>query len=303
MRRFFAVLLATMMVLSVTASANTEQNVPFFEASFLQGWLCRDWTRERFVQELNDMKAAGFRALILQSAVDLAYVQTDASRPKTDPDAFTLDSAYALFPTALASGSEQAHALEYALEAASQTGMQIWIGLVNDDRWWNYGWGVPDAGMQDWLDRNAADQCTVIKEIRALYGERFAAQIAGFYWTNEIWNIEQAEDGIYSEMYALHLKKVRDQLRESCPAHRMMLSPFYNTDLADAEAFSTFLTILDRGGKLRADDIIALQDGAGRGYDAETIGAWFAESISLPAHDVTIWVNNETCTPDCRLFR
>ena len=118
MKRLLTALLAALMLFSVTASADAEQPAPLFEASFLQGWLCRDWTAERFAQELRDMKAAGFRALILQSTVDLTYVQTEADRPKTDPDAFAQDSAYALYPTALVSGSEQAHALEYALAAA-----------------------------------------------------------------------------------------------------------------------------------------------------------------------------------------
>ena len=297
MKRLLTAVLAVLMLFSVTASADAEQPAPLFEASFLQGWLCRDWTAERFAQELRDMKAAGFRALILQSTVDLTYVQTEADRPKTDPDAFAQDSAYALYPTALVSGSEQAHALEYALEAAEQTGMQIWIGLVNDGRWWNYGWGEPDADTEKWLSGNAADHCTVIREIRSLYGERYASQIAGFYWTNEYWNIEAEYAEAYAGQYARQLKTVRSQLAESFPAQRLMLSPFYNTALTDRETFCHFLTALVRGSGLRQTDIIALQDGAGRGYDAETIRAWTADAARAVANEVTVWVNNETCTP------
>ncbi len=298
MKRLLTALLAALMLFSVTDSADAEQPVPLFDASFLQGWLCRDWTAERFAQELRDMKAAGFRALILQSTVDLTYVQNDMSKPKTDPDAFSLDSAYALFPTALVIGSEKAHALEYALEAAEQTGMQIWIGLVNDGRWWNYGWGAPDSDTEKWISGNAADHCTVIREIRSLYGERYAAQIAGFYWTNEYWNIEAAHAEAYAEQYARQLKTVRSQLAESFPAQRLMFSPFYNTALTDRETFCHFLTALVRGSGLRQTDILALQDGAGRGYAAETIRAWTADAARAAANDVTVWVNNETCTPE-----
>ena len=90
---------------------------------------------------------------------------------------------------------------------------------------------------------------------------------------------------------------MRSQLAESFPAQRLMLSPFYNTALTDRETFCHFLTALVRGSGLRQTDIIALQDGAGRGYDAETIRAWTADAARAVANEVTVWVNNETCTP------
>ena len=278
MKRLISVLLAAVMLLQIPVAAAEKSLPPLFEASFVQGWFCREWTAERFAQELTCMKAAGFRSLILQSTVDLTYRQTDQSRPKTDPSAYTLDTAYALYPSALAAGSEQAYALENALDAAKQTGMQIWIGLVSDDRWWNYGWGEPAAGMQTWLDLNAEQNCTVIREIAALYGDRYAEQIAGFYFTNEYWNVERLGEGTYEMLYALQLETVREQLAAFFPEQRLLLSPFYNQELTDAEVFGGFLVDLVRGGGLRQTDIIALQDGAGHGYDPDTIREWYEMS-------------------------
>ena len=111
MKRMIAVLFAVLLLFPLAVTAETKQAFPLFESSFLQGWLCRDWTKERFKQELHDMKAAGFRSLILQSAVDLTHTETDSA-------------ASALYPSSLASGSEQSRALEYALQAAAETGMQ-----------------------------------------------------------------------------------------------------------------------------------------------------------------------------------
>ena len=79
-----------------------------------------------------------------------------------------------------------------------------------------------------------------------------------------------------------------------------MLSPFYNAALTDLETYCSFLTALVRGGGLLPADIVALQDGAGRGYEAETIRAWAADTAEALKPDVTVWINNETCSPELK---
>lgn len=285
MKRITAVLLAALLLLPLTVSAETAQAFPLFESSFLQGWLCRDWTAERFRQELDDMKAAGFRSVILQSAVDLTHTETDVS-------------AAALYPSSLAAGSEQSHALEYVLQSAAETGMQIRIGLVSDDRWWDYGWDMPDADFRNWLAQNTADQCTVIREIAEQFGERYAMQIAGFYYPNEIWNVTPDCADAYVPLYAAQLSAVRNALAESFPEHSLMLSPFYNKTLGEPEAYSAFLAEIIRSGSLRRTDILALQDGAGRDYDAGTLRLWQDTVYAACGDMITVWINNETFTSD-----
>lgn len=285
MKGIIAVLLAALLLLPMTVSAEPEQAFPLFESSFLQGWLCRDWTAERFLQELNDMKAAGFRSVILQSAVDLTHTETETS-------------AAALYPSSLAAGSEQSHALEYALQAAAETGMQICIGLVSDGRWWDHGWNMPDAAFRQWLAQNTADHCTVIREISEQFGERYAPQIAGFYAPNEIWNVMPDYADACAALYAEQLTAVRNALAESFPAHSLMLSPFYNKTLGEPEAYSAFLAEIIRGGSLRRTDILALQDGTGRDYDAGTLRLWQDAVYAACGDMITVWINNETFTSD-----
>ena len=285
MKRIIAVLFAVLLLLPRAVSAETKQVFPLFESSFLQGWLCREWTAERFLQELNDMKAAGFRTLTLQSAVDLTHTETEAS-------------AAALYPSSLAAGSEQSHALEYALQAAAETGMQIRIGLVSDDRWWDHGWNMPDAAFRQWLAQNTADHCTVIREISEQFGERYAPQIAGFYDPNEIWNVMPDYAYACAALYAEQLTTVRNALAESFPEHSLMLSPFYNKTLGEPEAYSAFLAEIIRGGSLRRTDILALQDGAGRDYDAGTLRLWQDAVYAACGDMITVWINNETFTSD-----
>jgi hypothetical protein len=109
------------------------------------------------------MKAAGLNAVILQSTVDLNYAY-DNSGAKTDPNAYSLKDSYALYPSSL-TASTDSDALECALQAAAEHDMQVYIGTVNDNRWWNYGWGIPDSGFTEWSSENAAQCAAVIREI------------------------------------------------------------------------------------------------------------------------------------------
>ena len=53
-----------------------------FSSTFLQNWLCRDWTEERWIHEFSDAKAAGFDSLIIQSTYDI--VRGDCTGNKQD---------------------------------------------------------------------------------------------------------------------------------------------------------------------------------------------------------------------------
>ena len=296
-----------MMMLPRPADAQTAPDAaPLFEASFLQGWLCRDWTPERWELEMQDMKAAGFRAVILQSCIDLTYEQTVQDAAKTDPSAYTLTSAYALYPTETVPGSEQAHALADALAAAKSTGMQVWIGTVSDSRWWNYGWGIPDAHFAEWSAENAAACGNAVREIAALYGD-YAGQIAGIYYHNEIWNFDAACDGSdggkTAEILAENIRVTLDAAAEVLPDKPLLISPFYNRDLSSAAAYAGFLETLAGRAGLRRTDIVAHQDGAGRDYDTETLSEWAAALYGALRDRVTFWVNNETFRSDMSTLR
>ena len=299
MRRLLCMMYAIFLLLGSSAAAETPlPESPLFEASYLQDWLCRDWQPERWLTEFAAMKAAGFRAVILQSTVSLSYSYTDSSKPKTDPAAYTLQSSYALCPTALVSDSGQTAELEYALEAAAESGMQVWIGTVSDDRWWNYGWSKPDTGLKKWSEENAAACAALIAEIRARYEEQYQAQIAGYYYNNEIWNIPDACDGSDQGTY---IRLLGDNLRQTIQAageKPVLVSPFYNAELSTAADYAHFLHELAETAGLRTTDIIAPQDGGGRDYTPDVIAAWAAAMQQSLRDSVRFWVNNETFGAD-----
>lgn len=302
MKRIISFLLSVFILTDSVHAAELRPYAPLFTASFLQGWYCRSWTQEQWLHELQDMKDAGFRAVILQSSVDLTYEQTDLSKPKTDPDACTLTSAEALYPTALVPDSSGQHALEYALQAAKQTDMQVYIGTVSDSRWWNYGWGMPDEGFADWTEENAVQCSTVLREIWTLCGDAYAEQIAGFYYNNEIWNMDAACDGSdsgkYAELLGSNIRASLDTIESLCPEKPLLISPFFNKELSSAGEYGTFWREIAGHAKFREFDIIAHQDGGGRDYDTDTLYEWTDALYSALRGKLRFWVNHETFHAD-----
>ncbi len=295
----------TASVLMLSGSVQAEQlplNAPLYEASFVQGWYCRDWSEEQWQREMQDMKASGFHAVILQSTVDFNYEQYDLSKPKTDADAYSLVSSAALYPTAMVENASDQNTLEYALQAAKLTGMQVFIGTVSDNRWWNYGWGVPDDSFVTWSEANA-DQCsTVIQEIWTQYGNAYADQIAGFYYNNEIWNIDAAcsgaDGGKYAETIGNNIRASLSTIEALCPEKPLLISPFYNRDLSTAAAYGSFWSAIADNAHFRKQDIFAHQDGGGRDYIPDTLYEWTDALRSALAGRMHFWVNNETFNTD-----
>ena len=300
-KRFFMLLLGFLTAYSSGFRADA-LTAPLFEASFLQGWYCAGWDAGRWETELRDMKAAGFRTVILQSSADFTYAYSESAGAKTDPAASSLQTASALYPTGLVSGSEQSAALENALRAAAECEMQVMIGTVSDSRWWNYGWGVPDEGFAEWSEQNAADNAAVIREIWEQFGGTYAAQIAGFYYNNEIWNMDAAcagrDSGQTAQIIGKNIRACLDVIGALCPEKPLLVSPFYNPELSGSQQFAAFLEQICREAQLRPQDIIALQDGGGRDLSPDALLEWCDAVQSALSPAVRFWINNETFGSD-----
>ena len=274
MKRFLCLMLAVLLMLPLPAAAAEQQNSRFY-ASFLQNWMCRDWTAERWEEEFSHAKQAGFQALILQSVCDIVRGEPTGAEPQ-DPASYGNVTSFCMYPSAIPalqgayrSSQNSGDALELALGAAKKTEMVLWIGTVNDDLWWKYGWGMPVSGGKsgsffgDWCAENAQLSAALISEIKERYSD-YAAQIGGFYYTNEIWNIDAAclgtDGGCYANLIGSNLRTVIAALDADTP---LLISPFWNPDLCTPEQFTAFLQDLAEAAGFRSIDIYAPQDGGG----------------------------------------
>ena len=312
MKRKLTVLLLTMLILPRMVFPVQSAEKGKFNASFLQGWLCRDWTAERWQQEFAAAADAGMDALILQSVCDFSYTQADNSAHTQDHTAYNCTAAYAMYPSSLDALSDctlsvmnDGDALALALEAAKQENMQLWIGTVSDDRWWQYGWGVPAVSadgvcyLQQWSRDNAALCADVITEIQMRYGETYEETIAGYYYVNEIWNIDAACNKTDGGQYAAILGENINTVLFACDEKPMMISPFFNPELSDPVQYGAFWSDIFLTADFRPQDIFAHQDGGGRQCSPEVIREWtLALKESVDAEGINFWINNETFGSD-----
>lgn len=288
-----------------------------FKATFIQSWLCRDWSQERWDSELSAMKDAGFEALIIQSVCELDYEQTDTSLSAQDASNYTLSSSYCLYPSsaeALSSATlsvqNRGDVLEYAFRAAKAEDMQIYIGLASDDRWWNYGWGIPEKVSSSasyfslWSEENGQLCAELIEDIWTRYGETYGDCIAGWYYVNEIWNFDSAcagtDNGEYAQIIGENINCSIEKINELCPEKPLMISPFFNETLSTAEQYSELWKDIFSVADFRSGDIFAHQDGSGGEKPLDVIREFAAalkEAVSTE-NGLLFYINNETFQTD-----
>lgn len=312
MKRIISILCAVVFCIvpwtpiNITADS-AETNQTKFSATFLQNWMCRDWTLERWIQEFSMAKSAGFDSMILQSTYDIVRGECDAGGNAQDVNAYSSAETFCMYPSKQTvtyhSAQNGGDALAFALEAAKQTDMQLWLGTVNDDLWWEYGWGIPeDSYFADWSVSNAEICAGIISEIWERYGTKYGNQIAGWYYVNEIWNMDAAcngsDGGKYAQIIGGNIRATIQAVSECCPDKPILISPFFNPDLSESSQYTTFLKDILNTADFRPIDIYAGQDGGGKEYTPAVIREWAAAQKNAVDDHMQFWVNHECFNND-----
>ncbi len=154
--------------------------------------------------------------------------------------------------------------VDYLLDAAQKVGIQIWLGLyLNEDKdspysWWN---AVTDStispederAIEHHVDRSIA----VVNDLAGQYGQHPA--LGGFYYSIEIANNAFLPSGNHPYLASI-LDRVAQAVHTVLPGKKLALSPFFNTELSDANSFGKMLKYALQHSEL---DILILQDGVG----------------------------------------
>lgn len=286
--------------------------------TFIQSWMVRDWTQERWDAELAAMQEAGMEYLIVQSIADAAY-QTNGSAYGQDYTKYPKDYAVSMYPSQipLFSGTNNGiDSLGRCFAAAKAHGIKLYLGAYSDTRWWLFGWGMPTApaGVTDlkkdsyfanWVRENAEMTNNVIEEIYNRYSAEYADTIAGWYYYNEIWNIDVAcagtDNGVYAEILSDSMNRIITKINEIDPSKKFMLSPFYNPTLSTAAQYGDMWSSVIAKTNFRKGDIFAPQDCIGgnptHAFNG-TLNTWTSElkRASLANSNVSFWSNNENFT-------
>lgn len=293
-----------------------EEPLPLISGSFLQGWLCRDWSQARWNQELAAMKSLGMNSLILQSSYDWATTAASSSAYGQDWSKYTTTTRYSLYPTEISElkgANNSADQLERALIAAKENDMTIYIGLISDDRWWRFGWGIPTAASSDadltkdsyfaqWCAYNGELSAKMIAEIWKRYAADYADQIGGWYYNNEIWNFDSGcagtDNGVYAQILADNFNAYLQAIEQNCPDKPLMLSPYFNRTLSTGAQYRDFWKNIFEKANFRSNDIFAPQDCIGEHPDKiDTAQEWIGGlAEAAKTEGLHFWVNNETFT-------
>jgi hypothetical protein len=259
------------------------------------------------------MRDAGFDLLILQSTVDMGY-NTDVNLG-LDYRLYTLENVHSLYPSGLPELSGNIgganDSLRSCFEAAREYGISVMIGLVNDDRWWKYGWALPypvpefgaDPAMDSywgrWAIENAEMANKVAGEIWELYGGEFADVIYGWYYYNELWNFVPFDQNA-AKILAENISITLDFISGITPELPLAMSPFHNFAMKGAaDTRQQYLDIFALT-RWRPFDIFAPQDSLGNNEDRlPYIHTWIqGYKDAADAAGIRFWVNNENFTID-----
>ena len=289
--------------------------------SFLQSWICRDWTYSRWDQEFAAMKELGMDHIIIQSVYDGSFHQGKAEAQ--DWQSYTLRGYLGLYPSeieelegAVLSSQNNGDVLEMALKAAKNNGMKIYIGLISDERWWDFGWGKPKlpSGKKDlatesyfatWCEYNGRLNGQMISEIWNRYGKEYGEQIAGWYYYNEIWNFNvacwQMDNKAYATCIGNNINYFLDAINEACSDKPLMLSPFFNDTISTANQNKQFWIDIFKVANFRAGDIFAPQDCVGgKNISINELDSWIGglKKAADTEEGLRFWINNECFTPE-----
>lgn len=248
--------------------------VPRICGSFIQEFLVKDWSEERWDQEMQMMINSGMEYLIFAPTL-LTH------------NSGTVTSSY---PSLLSHKSSSSDLVEVCLRSAQKAGIKVFLGLNFNERWWK----VDYDGF--WLLKQMQEGNLVAKELFERYKHKYPDAMYGWYWVWEIDNYNAASketQQILAEALNLNL----DFLSILSPGMPLMLSPFMNYRLGTAEQCRDLWINIFAQTRFRNGDIFSPQDciGAG-GLNLEVLDEWFKhlKSAVETKPELTFWANTET---------
>lgn len=285
----------------ICATANIPQltsafePVPHFTSTFVQPYYNDILDTERWEQIFSNAKKLGFDTLIIPYVIYIRQPLVNTFWGKS-PDPV----CYSLFPleTPVAYDVQcSGDIIMPALEAAKTTDMKLWLGTVSDTTS-IYFTGENVVDYEIWSDKNSKLSISIISEIWSRYGEKYRDQIAGWYYSNNFYNFENAcngtDDGENVRIISNNINANIAAIEEKCPDKPIMLNPYYYYDNSTSEQFGKFLTELIDASELRHIDIYTAKDMGGLAADVTEKSNWIEAQKIAVGDKMHFWVENSS---------
>ena len=182
--------------------------------------------------------------------------------------------------------------LETILKAAQKVGVKVFVGLNENEEWWQKG--VSDKA---WLTAQADLGVEGAKQIYSTYKEKYPDALYGWYFVLEFYNMQA--DAVTVDNAAYVLNQYRDGLAEIDGDMPMMLSPFISAYGAGPEDTGKLWTEMFARTNFRQGDIFCCQDSVGAGHiTMEQLEPYYAaiKSAIDTKEELHFWANNEDFT-------
>lgn len=233
---------------------------PIVRGNFIQEWLSKSWSAEKWDLELAYLKEVGIEYIIIS------------------PTAFGREEGHALrtlYPTKVEGWSEyfpDFDLLENTLSAAKRADMKVILGLNMNDLWWKKGVTNPQ-----WFYKEVELGNKLAEEIYNTYFPRYKDTICAWYFVWEIDNLMAREKGVTQVIVNAFNKQI-DYLNQLDPNLFFIWSPYMNSWQATKEEYRDFWIEVFKEVHFREGDVFSPMDcvGAG-GTNLDNVAGWFAE--------------------------
>ncbi len=254
------------------------EDYPTLCGGFMQPGAFKQYSDKQMQDHLQTMYEAGMDILILQWSFDTAGDH--------------VTSAYfdASFPGTYDKSGKSL--LETILKAAEKVGMKVFVGLNNNDEWWQKG--VTDKA---WLTTQAELGLEGATQIYNIFKEKYPNALYGWYFVLEFYNMRANATMLDNAAYVLN--QYRNGLAEIDGEMPMMLSPFISSAGTGPQETGEMWKTVFANTDFREGDIFCCQDSVGAGHvtmeELESYYKAIREAIDTK-EGLHFWANNEDFT-------
>lgn len=242
---------------------------PIFRASFIQSWYGKEFSLDRWIDELGMLKSVGINEVIIQNVIDT-------------------EKKYAVYPTELEGYTYcKEDMILNVLDAASVVGIKVRLGLGDSSEWW-----IKGIYNGKWVDDEGNLNAKVFNEIFDMYSEHSA--LGGWYIPYEFsqpFVVTQIQCDNLNGFY----KKIGHEIKNRSKLD-IMISPYYNFNKYCVVPLDKWTKNLEIVLKDTGIDIVALQDSMGVKYNNLTnIGVVFIYTKkATDALGIKLYADTET---------
>ena len=253
---------------------------PTLCGNFMQPGTFKGYSVDKLKSHLQTMYDVGIDILILQWSFEntsegVTSVYYDASFESADKASLYNDSGKNL--------------LGNILKAAEEVGVKVFVGLNNNDEWWQKG--VNDKA---WLTAQTEIGVEGAKQIYDTYKELYPNAFYGWYFVFEFYNMNATQAMLENAAYLLN--GFRDELTKLDDSMPMMLSPFISSSGPDAEKTGEMWKNVFAMTNFLEGDIFCCQDSVGAGHITidQLDGYYKAIKAAVDTKKgLRFWANNE----------